>query len=80
MQFSTLIVFSAAIIMASASRIPAALNPRAQSCSVYTDCDRCQSGSWRCCFAGCAGMPPSGGQKCTCIQDGHDLGASCGCT
>ncbi|KAK8007394.1 hypothetical protein PG989_001384 [Apiospora arundinis] len=56
------------------------LDPRAQSCKVYTDCARCKSGYWRCCFAGCRGQLPQGGQQCTCVQDGHDLGASCGCT
>ncbi|KAH6663012.1 hypothetical protein B0J14DRAFT_609922 [Halenospora varia] len=51
----------------------------AQKCKVYTDCTRCKPGYWRCCFAGCAGQPPKGGQQCTCVQDGRNMGPSCGC-
>ncbi|KAH8651638.1 hypothetical protein BGZ60DRAFT_420892 [Tricladium varicosporioides] len=52
----------------------------APKCKVYTDCARCKPGYWRCCFAGCAGRPPQGGQQCTCVKDGSTMGPSCGCT
>ncbi|OCL01167.1 uncharacterized protein K441DRAFT_650780 [Cenococcum geophilum 1.58] len=56
------------------------LDSTAQECKVYKDCARCETGYWRCCFSGCAGHEMPGSHTCACIQDGKDLGASCGCT